>query len=357
MASFEDISESIGLDTKSEDPPSDWPKPEQGDFIIKNFQFVNGESLPELKIHYRTLGRLKKDDNGVATNAILIMHGTTGSSANFFRDVFAGKLFNTGQLLSAEEYFLILPDAIGHGESSKPSDGLRASFPKYCYTDMVRAQHILVNEHLGVNHLRLVMGTSMGGMHTWMWGTVYPKYVDALMPLASVPAQIAGRNRMMRKMAMDSIRTDPEYVAGDYQSQPRGLKGALQILAWMSSCPLRWQNDAPDRDSADKFIDDFIDTGMREKDANDVLYAFDASRDYDPRPKLKSIEAHLTAINTADDQVNPPELRILEDEIENVQKGVAIVVPISNTTIGHGTHTVAEVWKGYLADLLERSKN
>ena len=277
-----------------------WPKPEEGDFTIKDFKFTEGRSLPELKIHYRKLGTIKKDENGKVTNAVLIMHGTTGSGQNFFRYDFAGKLFNAGQLLSAEEHFLVLPDGIGHGRSSKPSDGPRAKFPRYCYADMVRAQYLLLTEHLGVNHLRLVMGTSMGGMHTWVWGTMYPNFMDALMPLASLPCQISGRNRMMRKLAIDSIRNDPEFANGNYKVQPRGLRAALSIFAWMTSAPLRWQKEAPDRESADDFIDALIESGMHEKDANDFAYAFDASWDYDPRPRLKNIRATLTAVNFAD---------------------------------------------------------
>ncbi|KAK3715868.1 hypothetical protein LTR37_006851 [Vermiconidia calcicola] len=343
-----------------------WPEPDQGDYHIPNFQFVEGTSLPDLRIHYYTFGKLRNDSHGKATNAVLIMHGTTGNGTNFFNDRFAGQLFKPGQLLSAEDYFLVLPDAIGHGKSSKPSDGLRATFPRYSYEDMVRAQHFLLAEHLGVNHLRLVMGTSMGGMyaissldlwHSWVWGTRYPGFMDAIMPLASLPSQISGRNRMMRKMAIDSIRDDPEFMDGNYRIQPRGLRAALHVLAWMSSSPLRWQNQAPDRESADKFIDAWMEAGMRQQDANDFAYAFDASRDYDPRPGLKNISATLIAVNFEDDQVNLPELQILETEIKKVKQGKAVVVPISAGSAGHGTHTVAVVWKEYLADLLEMSKS
>ncbi|KAK3705467.1 hypothetical protein LTR37_013284 [Vermiconidia calcicola] len=341
------------------------PEPNQGDYHISNFRFVEGTSLPDLRIHYHTIGKLREDSHGKATNAVLIMHGTTGNGANFLNDIFAGKLFKPGQLLSAEEYFLVLPDAIGHGKSSKPSDGLRATFPRYSYADMVRAQHLLLTEHLGVNHLRLVMGTSMGGMyaillldlrHSWVWGTRYPGFMDAIMPLASLPSQISGRNRMMRKMAIDSIRDDPQFDNGNYETQPRGLRAALHILAWMSSSPLQWQNQAPDRESADKFIDAWMDAGMRQQDANDFAFAFDASRDYDPRPGLKDISAPLIAVDFEDDQANLPELQILETEIKKVKQGKAVVVPISAGSAGHGTHTVAAVWKDYLAELLETSK-
>jgi len=332
-----------------------WPKPQEGDFNIKDFQFNDGSSLPELRIHYRTLGKLKRDDSGRASNAVLIMHGTTGNSSGFFRSVFAGELFNPGQLLDAEKYYLILPDGIGHAGSSKPSNGLRNKFPRYGYRDMVRAQHLLLTEHLGVDHLRLVTGTSMGGMHTWLWGVTYPEFMDALFPLASLPAQIAGRNRMIRKHAIESIRDDPAFDNGNYKEQPRGFTTALHVLAWMSSAPHQWQKAAPDRESADEFIDNWIEIAAMDRDANDMAYAFDASYDYDPRPGLKDIKAPLTAVNFACDQVNPPELRILEDETEKVKGGKAIVKPITDKTVGHGTHSVAEVWKDDLAELLERS--
>lgn len=332
-----------------------WPEPEQGDFIINNFQFKDGQQLSKLKIHYRTLGTPRKDGNGQTTNAVLIMHGTTGNGGGFFRYDFAGKLFNPGQLLSAEEHFLVLPDGIGHGKSSRPSDELRDDFPRYSYSDMVRAQHMLLTEHLGVNHLRLVMGTSMGGMHSWIWATTYPDFMDAVMPLASLPIQISGFNRMQRKLAISYIRDDPEFKNGNYRTQPRGLRAALGIFAWMSSCPLRWQMVCPDRESADDFIEALIENGMHEQDANDFAYAFDASWDYDPRAGLEHIKAPLTAVNSADDQVNPPELKILETEMKKVDKGKAVVLPISEKTVGHGTHTIAEVWKDHLVELLQRS--
>ena len=338
-------------------PP--WPEPRQDDFTIKDFKFEDGRTLPELHIHYRSLGRPKKDENGRTTNVVLILHGTTGSSADFFKPVFAGQLFNPGQLLDSEQFYLIIPDGIGHGRSSKPSDGLRNKFPRYCYGDMVRAQHLLLTSHLGVNHLRLVMGTSMGGMHSWLWGPTYSTFMDAIFPLASLPCQISGRNRMIRKHAIESIRGDPDFNDGNYPptKQPRGFTTALHVLAWMSSAPHQWQKHAPDRESADDFIDAWIEMAAMSRDANDMAYAFDASWDYDPRPKLKDISAPLTAVNFACDQVNPPELGILEEEIKRVARGNAVVMPIGEKTVGHGTHSVAEVWKEHLADLLDRSKD
>ena len=333
-----------------------WPEPKQGDFIIDNFRFGNGSNLPKLRIHYRTLGTLKKNRNGMATNAVLVLHGTTSSGGSFFRDAFAGQLFNHNQLLSAEEYFLVLPDSIGHGDSSKPSDGLKAKFPRYGYLDMVRAQHMLLTQHLNVNHLRLVMGTSMGGMHSWVWATVYNDFMDAVMPLASLPCQISGRNRMWRKHAIESIRNDPDFASGNYTVQPRGFVSALHVFAWMTTSPLRMQIEAPDRESADRVIDRMIQVGLKEKDGNDFAYAFDASWDYDPRPGLKDIRAFVTGVNFADDQVNPPELNILEEEMRKVEKGKAVVMPITKNTVGHGTHSLAYVWKEYLIDLLDRSR-
>lgn len=332
-----------------------WPTPIEGDFAIKNFHFDSGESLPELKIHYRTLGTVKKDKQGHATNAVLIMHGTGGDGKQFLRDIFAGELFAPGQPLDAAKFYIVLIDDIGHGESSKPSNGLHAKFPHYDYNDMLVAEHAVLADKLKVDHLRLVMGTSMGGMHSWLWGEKYPDFMDALMPLASLPVQISGRNRMMRKMLMDSIRTDPEWNGGDYTHPPHGLVGALNILLIMGSSPLQWQKEAPDRDAADKFLDDRIARYMKEIDANDFLYQVDASRDYDPQAKLGTIKAPLLAINSADDQINPPELGILEREIKNVPHGRAVVIPISDATYGHGTHTRAAVWKDRLVDLLQES--
>jgi homoserine O-acetyltransferase len=332
-----------------------WPAPSEGDFVVKNFHFASGESLPALNLHYRTLGTLQKDKKGHTLNAVLIMHGTGGAGTQFLNDRFGGELFGPGQPLDATKFFIVLPDDIGHGKSSKPSDGLHAKFPHYNYDDMVLAEYRLLTEKLKVDHLRLVMGTSMGGMHTWMWGEKYADFMDALMPLASLPVQISGRNRMMRKMLMDSIRTDPEWNSGEYTHQPHGLIGALNILLVMGSSPLQWQKEAPDRDSADKFLDDRIARYMQEDDANDLLYQVDASRDYNPQPKLAAIKAPLLAVNSADDQINPPELGILEREIRNVAHGRAVIIPISDATRGHGTHTLAAVWKDQLVALLKET--
>jgi len=329
-----------------------YPAPVEGDFELRGFAFESGERLPVLRIHYRTLGTPVRDARGVVRNAVLILHGTTGSGANFISPTFAGRLFGAGQLLDARRFFIILPDGIGHGRSSRPSEGLRMRFPRYTYDDMVRAQYRLVTEGLHVNHLRLVMGTSMGGMHTWVWGTTHPDFMDALMPLASAPVQIAGRNRMMRRMIADAIRGDPEWRGGDYTAQPRGLADAVHVLMLMTSAPLQQQKAAPTRDAADSLLEASVARYVRTLDANDMLYAFDASRSYDPSPHLGRIRAPLFAVNSADDEVNPPELGILEREIRKVPRGRYILIPTSDATRGHGTHSLPDVWGRYLAELL-----
>ncbi len=326
-----------------------------GDVVQHDFAFDSGERLPELRLHYVTLGAPHRGADGHVDNAVLVLHGTGGSGRAFLGDNFGGVLFGRGQLLDAERYFLILPDGIGHGGSSKPSDGLHARFPRYGYGDMVRAQYRLLTEGLHVDHLRLVMGTSMGGMHTWLWGETHPDFMDALMPLASLPVQIAGRNRMMRRMVIDSIRGDPDWRGGEYQAQPRGLTSAVYTLLFMTSSPLQWQRAAPSREAADRFFDEQVHRRLEGVDANDMLYQFDASRDYDPAPALESIRAPLVAINSADDQVNPPELGILEREVQRVKHGRAVVLPISDLTRGHGTHSLPALWKGHLEELLQNS--
>ncbi len=326
-----------------------------GDFTIRDFVFNSGDVLPELRLHYRTMGEPARGASGAAGKAVLILHGTTGSGAQFLRSSFAGELFQRGQLLDAEKHFIILPDGIGHGGSSKPSDGMRINFPRYGYLDMIRAQRRLVSEGLGVDHLKLVLGTSMGGMQTWLWGIHYPGFMDYLLPLASLPAEIAGRNRMIRKMIMDSIRMDPAWHDGNYVEQPPGLINAIHLLIMMTSCPLEWQKEAPTREAADAFVEERIGSYASTLDANDVLYAFAASEDYDPAPHLSRIQAPLLAINSADDQVNPPELGILEAAIRRVRRGRFVLLPIDEHTRGHGTHTLAAVWKYHLAAFLSRN--
>ncbi|MBI3131421.1 MAG: alpha/beta fold hydrolase [Acidobacteria bacterium] len=329
--------------------------PAEGDAILRNFRFRSGEELAELRIHYRTYGTPRKDAAGVVRNAVLITHGTTGSGGQFVRPEFAGRLFGPGQPLDAANYYIVLPDGIGHGKSSKPSDGLHARFPRYGYLDMVEAQRRLLTEALGVTHLRLVMGTSMGGMHTWLWGQLHPEMMDALMPMASLPTQIAGRNRVWRRMVIDAIRKDPQWKGGDYKTQPQSLRLAAQMLYFMGSNPVLRQGEAPTLAQVDTRLDAYADSYEKTGDANDVLYALEASRDYDPGPGLARIQAPLLAVNTADDLINPPELGILEREIQRVPKGRAVVLPLSPQTRGHGSHTVAALWEGYLLELLKQT--
>jgi homoserine O-acetyltransferase len=336
---------------------ADYPVPTESDFTIHDFKFASGETLPELRLHYRTLGKEEKDAQGKTTNAVLIMHGTTGSGAQFIRPEFAGELFGKDQPLDATKFFIVLPDGIGHGKSSKPSDAMHAKFPRYGYLDMVEAQYRLLTEGLGVNHARLVMGTSMGGMHTWLWGEVHPDFMDALMPLASLPTQISGRNRAWRRMVIDAIRSDPGWSDGDYKTQPPSLRTAAEMLWFMSSNPVLRQKDAPTLAKTDEVLDKFVDQIVKTDDANDVLYALEASHDYDPAPNLEKIQTPLLAINFADDLINPPELGILEREIKRVPHGRAIVIPFSDKTRGHGSHTLAALWKDQLADLLKEPKS
>jgi homoserine O-acetyltransferase len=333
-----------------------YPQPVEGDFVIENFKFTTGETLPKLTQRYRTLGKPVKNKDGVVTNGVLIVHGTTGTGGAFINERFAGVLFGPGQLLDATKYYIILPDAIGHGKSSKPSAGLKMKFPAYTYDDMVAAQYRLVKEGLGVNHLRLVMGTSMGAMHTWVWGYTYPDFMDALMPLASLPVEIAGRNRMMRKMMIDAIKNDPQWNGGNYETQPQGLTYAIYPLLFMTSSPLQWQISYPTRDEAEKFLQTSIDRYRSSLDANDMIYQFEASRKYNPSPRLGEIKAPLFAINSADDQTNPPELGIMEREIKKVPKGRYILLPITDETRGHGTHSIPNIWGTYLEELLNVSK-
>jgi homoserine O-acetyltransferase len=330
-----------------------FPSPLEGDFSTSNFEFESGEKLDHLNLHYATLGKPVIGKNGLVKNAILVMHGTTGSSKDLLTERFSGHLFGPGQILDASRYYIVFTDAIGHGKSSRPSDGLHMKFPKYTYKDMVKAQYILLTEGLKVNHLRLAIGTSMGAMHTWVWGYTYPDFMDALMPLASLPVEIAGRNRMMRKMAINLIEMDPEWKGGEYTQEPKlGLSGAISSLIFMSSSPLQMQKTAPTRVQAEELLDKTETRYLSILDANNVIYAFDASRNYNPDPYLDKIKAPLLAINSADDEVNPPELGIMEKEIVKVAKGKYILLPISDQTSGHGTHSNPVVWGQYLKQFM-----
>jgi len=334
-----------------------WPTPHEGDFVVRDFHFKSGETLPEVRLHYTTLGQPVKDSRGRTTNAVLILHGTGGTGAQFLRQIFAGVLFGPGQLLDATKYFIILPDNLGHGKSSKPSDGMRAHFPQYEYADMVALQHELVEKGVGVNHLRLVLGTSMGCMHSWMWGEEYPSEVDALMPLACLPVAIAGRNRIWREMVMEGIRQDPDWKEGNYTTQPRAaLQIAADFLIVAGSAALPMQNDVPNRDAADKYLEDTTRRITATLDANDFLYAVNASRNYDPSAKLGMITAPVMFVNSADDFINPPELGIAEQEIQKAKRGKFVLIPASAKTFGHGTHTHAAIWQEYLKELMYESK-
>ena len=330
-----------------------YPAPVEGDFVARNVRFDSGEVAPEIRLHYRTIGQPRKDADGVVRNAVLILHGTGGSGGGFVSDGYAGRLFGTGQLLDAERYFIILPDNVGHGASSKPSDGLRMSFPRYRYADMVRLQHRLVTEQFGLTRLRLVMGTSMGAMHAWMWGYMYPTFADGLVPLASNPVEIAGRNRVWRKLLVDAIVTDPTWQDGNYTSPPRGMASALGFLLMATSVPLQWQKDQPTAAGADAWLADQIATRLTTTDANDTIYHFRASEDYDPSSHLAEITAPLLAINSADDFVNPPELPMMRTLLGKVKHGRFVLVPISDDTRGHGTHSRPQVFGPYLAEFLK----
>jgi homoserine O-acetyltransferase/O-succinyltransferase len=332
------------------------PQPSEGDFVTHNFRFRSGETFPELKLHYATYGKPVTDGAGHVTNAVMILHGTTGSGRQFVSPQFAGVLFGPGQLLDSRRYFIILPDGIGTGHSTKPSDGLHARFPHYDYDDMVEAQHLLLTDGLKVDHLRLLMGTSMGCMHSWIWLETYPDFMDAAMPLACLPVQIAGRNRMWRKMIIDGIRNDPAWMNGDYQQQPPAMRTVADLFLIMAGSPLQLQKQYPTRDQADAYLDQYEKGRMAVMDANDTLYAFDASRNYDPSPKLDQIKAPVMFINSADDVINPPELGIAEEQIKKVKKGRFVLLPITDQTRGHGTHSLPAVWKQYLAELLAESR-
>ena len=330
------------------------PVPQEGEYTVADFKFHDGATLPALKLHYTTLGTPQRDAKGHVTNAVLVLHGTGGDGHQFLRPQFADVLYVPGGVLDASKYFIILPDGIGHGKSSRPSEGLHARFPQYNYDDMVAAQFALVSKGLNIDHLRLVMGTSMGCMHAFVWGETYPDFMDALMPLACAPMQIAGRNRMWRKMLMDAITNDPAWMGGEYKSEPQlALRAATDMLVLAGSAPLAMQKGEPTRDAADKFLEEYTAKELATLDANDLLYQVNSSRDYAPSAKLESIKAPVMWINSADDFINPPELGIAEREVKRLKQGRFVLIPISDQTHGHGTHTWAVVWQSYLAELLK----
>ena len=317
---------------------SDYPPPKEGSWVVRDFRFHTGEVLPELRLHYTTVG-------APSGEPVLILHGTTGSGAGMLTPAFAGELFGPGQPLDASRYYVILPDAIGTGKSSKPSDGLRASFPRYNYDDMVDAQYRLVTEHLGVRHLRLVLGNSMGGMQTWIWAQKYPDFMDIAVPMASLPTEMSGRNWMMRRLIIDSIRNDPEWMNGNYTKQPRSLQFASVFYGIATSGGnQRLYEAAPTREKADELLNQRLSAPFR-GDANDHLYQWESSRDYNASPGLERIKAMLLAINSADDERNPPELGLLDREIKRVKNGRVLLIPASDQTAGHGTTAQARFWK------------
>jgi homoserine O-acetyltransferase len=337
-------------------PPIDGVAPVEGDFVLRDFRFESGETLPELRMHYLTYGSPVRDAAGHTTNAVLVLHGTTGSGRQFLQPQFAKELLAPGQPLDVHKYYVILPDDVGHGGSSKPSDGLRARFPAYGYGDMVAAEHALVTQGLGVDRLRLLMGTSMGCMHAWMWAETWPDAMDAVMPLACLPVAIAGRNRTWRKLTIDGILHDPAYDGGNYQAEPEAaLRLAATTFVIAGSAPLEMQQRLPTRDAADAAAEEATRKWMATHDANDVLYALRASGDYDPSRDLERITAPVMFVNSADDFINPPELGIAEREIKRVRRGKFVLLPASTATHGHGTHTWAALWKPYLVELMAES--
>jgi homoserine O-acetyltransferase/O-succinyltransferase len=321
--------------------------------VVRNHTFANGETLPEVRLHYRTVGTPRKDANGVVINAVLLLHGTGDSGQGLVSSQFGGPLFGNGQPLDAERYFIVVPDNLGHGRSSKPSDGLRTKFPQYRYTDMVRLQHRLVTEGLGLTRLRLVVGLSMGAMHTWMWGYMGPGFADGLVALASNPVQIAGRNRIWRKLIVDAITKDPTWKNGDYTEPPAGLSTAIGILRIATSSPVALQQEWPSAEAADRGLAAYLASEVTRRDANDLLYAFRASEDYDPSLHLEKITAALLAINSADDFVNPPDLPMMRSLIGRVKRGRFVEIPVSDETRGHSTIGLPRIWGPHLARFLK----
>jgi homoserine O-acetyltransferase len=337
--------------TLAQNAPATYPNQKEADFIVPDFRFASGETLKELKLHYTTLGSPLRNSAGDITNAVLLLHGTSGTGKNYLRPRVGGELFGSGQPLDATKYYIILPDNIGRGGSSKPSDGLRAKFPHYRYSDVVEAQHRLVTEALGVKHLRLVLGTSMGAMNTWMWGERYPETMDALVPIASQPIEVSGRNWLFRRMTIDAIRNDPDWHNGDYVQQPTHWIYADIAGLLMTADPTRLQEAAPTRAKADALFDEWI-ADEKKLDTNDELYAVESILDYDPTPGLDKIRAKLLAINFADDEVNPPEIGTVQREIAHVKNAKLVIIPTTEQSYGHITTGRAAVWKPYLAEFL-----
>jgi len=336
-------------------PTVTWPTQDHTTFL-PNFRFGTGETLPQLKLHSLTLGTPHRNAAGHVDNAILLLHGTGGNAHSLLNPLFSNVLFVPGGVLDIQKYFLILPDDIGHGDSSKPSDGLHAHFPAYDYDDMVRSQRLMLDD-MKIDHLRLILGTSMGCMESFVWGETYPGFMDALAPFACLPVQIAGRNRMMRYMAIQAIKQDPDWMDGEYKTEPvRGLRNANELLLVMGSSPLQMQKQAPTRDAAEKYVDQYLARVLAATDANDLIFYVNANRNYDPSPNLEKITTPVLWINSADDYINPPELGIAEKMVKRMPNARFILLPISDATRGHGTHTVAAVWKDYLAEFMRATE-
>jgi homoserine O-acetyltransferase len=333
-------------------PAQTWPTVD-GTVVLPDFRFGTGETLPQLKLHYLTLGTPHRNAAGHVDNAVLLLHGTGGNAHSLMNPLFSNVLFGPGATLDITKYLLILPDDIGHGESSKPSDGLHAHFPAYDYDDMVRSQRMMLDT-MKIDHLRLILGTSMGCMQSFVWGETYPGFADALAPFACLPVQIAGRNRMMRYMAIEAIKHDPAWMGGEYKSEPiQGLRTANEMIFIMGSSPLQMQKQAPTRELAEEYVDRSLAWSVAATDANDMIFYVNASRNYDPSPNLEKITAPVLWINSADDFINPPELGIAETMVKRISHARFILIPASDATRGHGTHTVAAVWKDYLAEFMK----
>jgi homoserine O-acetyltransferase len=338
-------------------PPSKaWPTHEQ-DVVLKNFSFHDGESLHELRMHVTTLGAPHRNSAGEVDNAVMVLHGTGGTGKQFLQPQFATELYGSGQPLDINRYYIVLPDNIGHGGSSKPSDGMRMRFPKYDYDDMIEAQHRLLVEGLGITHLRLIMGTSMGCMHSFLWGETYADFASALMPLACEPIEIAGLNRMWRQLAINGIEADPAWRNGDYTSEPlMGMRAAENLLFVAGAAPLYYQAQYPTREEAGNYAESRVADGIKHFDANDAIYQLDSSRNYNPWSKLERIKVPLTWINSADDFINPRNLPVPADALKRMPTARFRLIPETPQTRGHGTHTWAKFWKADLIALLERSK-
>jgi homoserine O-acetyltransferase len=354
-AVFISYAQSPSQSTASQAPASHWAT-QDGVVKLRDFRFGSGEKLPELRLHYLTLGSPHRSAAGQVDNAVLLLHGTGGNAHSLLNPIFSDVLFVPGGILDIEKYFIILPDEIGHGESSKPSDGMHMHFPAYDYDDMVRADRMMLDE-MKVDHLRLILGTSMGCMQGFVWGETYPDFMDALAPFACLPVEIAGRNRMMRYMAIQDLKLDPAWQNGDYKTEPQdGLRGANEMLLVMGSAPLLMQKQASTRKQAEAYVDSYLERTMASTDANDMIYYLNASRNYNPEAKLESIKAPVLWINSADDYINPPELGIAEKMVKRLPHGRFILIPISEKTRGHGTHTAAAVWKDYLAEFMKETE-